>query len=232
MSKENLNISAKDRLSESLSVVLDGQASEFELRRVLDGISNDEELRQAAFRYQRIGDVIRGDADKFADVDLSGRVMTAIGTDSKNKTSNNKFRRSVWDDVKSSWIFRNWYSYVSGGAVAASVVLAVVMSFRNYNDQPSEELLADESSSIFSGILSDPAQVGSNYYGVPGILASYHSQQKENVSEERLINTRSAVDQAVRSRFLGYALQHAELAAMSTSLWILPFARLTGADVE
>ncbi|MDP0587680.1 MAG: sigma-E factor negative regulatory protein [Candidatus Endonucleobacter bathymodioli] len=233
MSGKVSTCSAKDRLCESLSAVLDGEATELELRRVLDGIVNDRGLRETSFRYQRTGDTIRGEINQFSDVDLSGRVMAAIGADDKSETFHNKSSRVMCEEGVSASVKRSrWRRYVASGSVAASVVLAVVMSFRSYNEQSNEESLVDSGSTEFLDMLSEPAQVGSSYYGVTGILASYNSQQKENLSSEQVVRIGSVADRAARSRFWVYALQHVEMSAMTTGQGVLPFARLTGVDVE
>ena len=48
-----------EKLKESLSAVIDGEADEFELRRVLDEIGKDAELAMSWERYHMIGSVMR-----------------------------------------------------------------------------------------------------------------------------------------------------------------------------
>ena len=50
-----------DKLKESLSAVIDSEADEFELRRVLDEIGKNIELRETWDRYHLVSSVIRGD---------------------------------------------------------------------------------------------------------------------------------------------------------------------------
>jgi len=50
-----------EKLKESLSAVVDDEADEFELRRVLDEIGKDPELKQSWERYYLIGSAIRGE---------------------------------------------------------------------------------------------------------------------------------------------------------------------------
>ena len=50
-----------EKLKESLSAVMDGEADEFELRRVLDEVSKDAELASSWDRYHLIGSVMRGE---------------------------------------------------------------------------------------------------------------------------------------------------------------------------
>ncbi len=50
-----------EKLKESLSAVIDGEADEFELRRVLDEMNRDERLAGSWERYHVIGAVLRGE---------------------------------------------------------------------------------------------------------------------------------------------------------------------------
>jgi len=50
-----------EKLRESLSAVVDGEADEFELRRVLDELPKDPQLRAAWSRYHLIGAVLRSE---------------------------------------------------------------------------------------------------------------------------------------------------------------------------
>ena len=49
-----------EKLKESLSAVIDGEADEFELRRVLDEMNRDDMLVGSWERYHVIGSVLRG----------------------------------------------------------------------------------------------------------------------------------------------------------------------------
>ncbi|MFM7119618.1 MAG: sigma-E factor negative regulatory protein, partial [Gammaproteobacteria bacterium] len=50
-----------EQLKQSLSAVIDGEADAFELRRVLDELDRDADLRATWSRYHLIGSVIRGE---------------------------------------------------------------------------------------------------------------------------------------------------------------------------
>lgn len=50
-----------ETLRESLSTVIDGEADEFEIRRVLDEIERNENLRETWHRFHLIGSVMRGE---------------------------------------------------------------------------------------------------------------------------------------------------------------------------
>ncbi len=63
---------------ESVSALVDGEASELELRRVLNATDTDPELRVAWARYQCISSVMRGEAGVDLKMDLSAAIREAI----------------------------------------------------------------------------------------------------------------------------------------------------------
>ena len=224
--------SARERLKESLSVTLDGQASELELRRVLDGISNDDSLRALAGRYQLIGDAVRGNANKFAGVDISRGIMADIEQDegipaqSANVTAEVNGRAA--NSPVGSFAERFWTS-LGKMAVAASVAAAVIIGVRTSDLTPEAPLVAEHEPAV----LSQPiqlAQSGLNNYGVASVRAGNNSGSREDITPEQLAFAQKLANQATRERFRAYALQHAELSAVGGAQSILSFARLTSFD--
>ena len=232
MSEKSSQNNARERLKESLSVSLDGQGSELELRRVIDRIGRDEDLRGLAGRYQLIGEALRGKSSKFANVDISKGVMSAIeqeevdvaysqnasgtGFSSDNRSRSNRFIEDLWASLGKV-------------AVAASVAVAVVIGVRNSSPSPDFQVLAENEPAT----LTQPvqlAQIGHNDYGASGIRAGYNSKQHDSITPEQLAYAQSLADRAARERFHAYALQHAELSAMGSGQSILSFARLTSFD--
>lgn len=70
-----------EQLRQSLSAVVDGEADAFELRRVLDELERDPELRAAWMRYHLVGSVIRGEhlALRGTTADRLGRPLAVAG---------------------------------------------------------------------------------------------------------------------------------------------------------
>lgn len=224
--------SARERLKESLSVSLDGQASELELRRVLDGISTDDSLRALAGRYQLIGDAVRGKSSKFAGVDISGGVMAAIEQDGaapvKPAVTSAEVTDHAEDSPKGNFAQRLWTS-LGKVAVAASIAAAIIIGVRTINLTQDVPLLAEQEPTV----LTQPvqlAQSGLNDYGAASILAGNSPESRDNISPEQLAHAQKLANKATRERFRAYALQHAELSAVGGAQSILSFARLTSFD--
>ena len=67
-------MTAEDRDREALSALMDGEAQELELRRVLDSISNDPSLRERWRRQQKVREHLQGQRTHVPGVDVSTRV--------------------------------------------------------------------------------------------------------------------------------------------------------------
>ena len=116
-----------EKLKESLSAVIDGEADEFELRRVLDEIGKDSSLASSWERYHLIGSVMRRERvssaaamreEIWAEVNAGAAVpnQPALVTEA-----------SIGPAQRSAPTFGRWASI----AVAASVAFAVVVGFND-----------------------------------------------------------------------------------------------------
>lgn len=234
-SSENL---AKERLYESLSAIVDGQASDVELSRVLDEMLSDADLRNKVMRYQRIGDAIRRENNHFASVDLTGRISHAIerepvlASKSRNRQPS---RLSVFINALKDKF--HWSESIGKPIIAASVFFTVILGTRSYMaPHDNLELVADRDVLPSTTTLIQPIQVNRLGYAASGIRAGYstttNSQNSEDISQEQLTYARRAADNAAKERFRAYALQHAGSSMMTMGQGLLPFARLTSFDVQ
>ena len=73
-------MTAEDRDREALSALMDGEAQELELRRVLDSISSDPSLRERWRRQQQVRERLQGQRTHAPDVDVSIRVREVLDT--------------------------------------------------------------------------------------------------------------------------------------------------------
>ena len=67
-----------EKMRESLSALMDNEANEMELQRVLKQVGDDEELRQTWVRYHAARTVMTGQGVHGMELDISGRVRDAI----------------------------------------------------------------------------------------------------------------------------------------------------------
>jgi len=115
-----------EQLKESLSAVMDGEADEFEIRRVLNEAENDPELRGVWERYHLVSSVMRGEGRMLRADRLSARFWTQIdaGDDAAaaDDTTSPAPRAA---NKRGAWLPR-----IAGLAVAAGVAAAVLIAFR------------------------------------------------------------------------------------------------------
>ncbi|NJN52466.1 MAG: sigma-E factor negative regulatory protein [Gammaproteobacteria bacterium] len=114
------------QLKESLSAVVDGEADEFELRRVLDETGRNPELLASWRRYHAIGALIRGEVtggSSFARTSLN-RVWAGLA---RGEAAADPASGARFDMASSSWVRR-----LAGTAVAASVALGVIAGFGQF----------------------------------------------------------------------------------------------------
>ena len=123
-----------EQLRESLSATIDGEADEFELRRVLDEIARDDDLAGRWSRYQLVSGVLRGDGlsmstsqDLWRRIDAEPAPSDAMAED-----------LDIEQDLPPKR--GGFFSVIVGGAVAAGVAAVVVMTFGTAEDTPVTEI--------------------------------------------------------------------------------------------
>jgi sigma-E factor negative regulatory protein RseA len=117
-----------EQLKESLSAVMDGEADEFEIRRVLNEAAEDSELRGVWQRYHLVRSVMRGEGRKLGAGTLGREFWAQIDADVTTTSS------EVVPIEIESVSARNaprwaWVQRIAGVGVAAGVAAAVVIVF-------------------------------------------------------------------------------------------------------
>ena len=191
-----------DRLRESLSALMDDEANELEMQRLLSQIDENAGLRQTWTRYSRVRGALSGQAQSAASLDVSARVRAAIDDGAaKPETS---LRERLWRPVASF-------------AVAASVAATVVLG-----GQQLVQLSGDEYQDR-SSYASNVSPVGLvNAVGATPVRASYGTRPVPVLQPA----TNEAYRQLARQRLKQYSQQHAEQAALNTPQGLIPFARV------
>ncbi|MFC6671678.1 MucB/RseB C-terminal domain-containing protein [Marinobacterium aestuariivivens] len=127
-----------DQFSDSLSALVDGEASEFEVRRLLDRLDQQSELGRKWQRYHLIRSVIRGEHDNVR-TDISQTVMARIGKEPLEGVTSEP-QAAVGNAALSPGrpgrgAGGGWRSLVSM-ATAASVTAAVILGVQGFNSEP------------------------------------------------------------------------------------------------
>ncbi|MEC4023601.1 RseA family anti-sigma factor [Pseudomonas fulva] len=188
---------SREALQESLSAVMDNEADQLELRRVLNAV-DDAETRATWSRYQ----VARAAMHKellLPNLDIASAVSAALADEAVPA----KAKQGPWRTV-------------SRVAVAASVTLAVLAGVRLYNqdDITGAQLAAQQP--VQQGVTVPQAQG-------PAVLAGYSesSDQLTGPMANGVLQNQAGWDQ----RLPGYLRQHAQESALKGSETALPYAR-------
>ncbi|MGF6089621.1 sigma-E factor negative regulatory protein [Pseudomonas sp. 18173] len=187
---------SREALQESLSAVMDNEADELELRRVLNAC-DDVETRDTWARYQIARAVMHKDL-LLPRLDIAAAVSAALADEAVPA----KASRGPWRSLGRL-------------AVAASVTLAVLAGVRLYNqDEIAGAELAQQS--------SQPALAVPQVKG-PAVLAGYNESSQANgpMANGVLQGQPGWHDQ----RLPGYLRQHAQQAALKGTESALPYAR-------
>lgn len=134
-----------DKRKEEISAMMDNEASELELHRMLKSIEQDDELGESWSRYHLISGAMKGEIDSFSEFDISSRVSTALESEeahSMPELEEPLAQASLGADEQSeipasapqaandgSWLKKVWQP-VAQAAVAASVAVAVVTGWQ------------------------------------------------------------------------------------------------------
>ena len=118
-----------ERSRESLSALMDGEASALEVRRVLDEVRRDAGLRQAWDRWQRLSAALQGDAAPAA-TDLADRVWAGLGAASD---ADRAVRQAP---PGHRWSGRRSAAWAAVSAVAFAVVAAAYLTTLGGNGGP------------------------------------------------------------------------------------------------
>jgi sigma-E factor negative regulatory protein RseA len=190
---------SREALQESLSAVMDNEADELELRRVLSAI-DDAETRATWSRYQVARAVMHKDLLD-PKLDLAAAVSAALA----DEVSPAKSKPRAWRSLGRL-------------AVAASVTVAVLAGVRLYNhDEVTGAQLAQQQP-VQSGPSVPQAQG-------PAVLANY-TESAEQPSTGPMANGVLQNQAGWQDQKLpGYLRQHAQEAAVKGTDTALPYAR-------
>ncbi len=186
---------SREALQESLSAVMDNEADELELRRVLAACGEDAELRATWSRYQLASAVMHREP-AMPKLDIAAAVSAALA-----------------DEAAPAQRSRNPWRNVGRLAVAASVTLAVLAGVRLYH----------QDDSVANGLAQQGAtpQIALPQVQGPAVLAGYTQDEAPQV----ITNAQGGQTTWHEQRLPGYLRQHAQQSAVSGTDSALPYAR-------
>lgn len=197
-----------ERLRESVSALMDGEAGELELRRLLAD-ADELSVRSSWQSYHRLQIVLKEESAEFLGWDISERVSSAIEDNSQLGVM--AARRP------------KWLQPIAGFAVAASVAAAVVMTAGNLNPASSD-----------LGV-GQPEMLSRVFPTTGGLAVSAGGDQPRISSAAIpmvLPGVDAQADEDARQRLEQYILRHTEGAALNNGQGMISFARVASFDAE
>lgn len=197
---------SQENLKQSLSALMDNEADELELHRVLQA-SNDAQLREQWSRYHMARAAMHNESWQ-PQTDLSAQIMAAIEAEPALPAAQHDTFKTAAPKRKAT--SSPWFARV---AVAASVTLAVLagVRFYNYDALQQETVLAQSEQRL-------PATTQTQS---PAVLASYSAQGDAALVAQAV----SGQDAWYDSRLPSYLRQHAQQSSISQTDVGLPYAR-------
>ncbi len=217
----------KDQLSESISAIMDSQADDLEVRRLLKALDNASEEEAAAIlaqweSFHTIGAALRDESISHhrghsvqpkvrASANFAASVSAAIADEVPAASVHNS-------SVKREPIWRRF-------AVAATVTLAVLVGVKEYEaQQGAASYTADNT--VVAPVVSIIKNVDQDIIDLSAVqLAS--SEAKEPMSEAEKLEAIKA-----QERLNEYLLEHTNHAAKQSGQGMIPFARLANFEDE
>lgn len=121
-------------LAESLSALMDNQASELEIQRLLKALDSDPELKSTWSRYQIASAGLKGDLPVMASSDFASRISAAIDAEETYSLQTQVASQQV-SQVSAGKVIAmplRWWQQAGRVAVAASVAGALVVGVQQY----------------------------------------------------------------------------------------------------
>jgi sigma-E factor negative regulatory protein RseA len=196
-----------ERIRESLSALMDGEANELEIERVLKN-SEEHSVRNTWLRYHRVREVLHSDTGEFSHVDVSAQVMAAIASESQSTAA----PVSAWHKL-----VRPAASF----AVAASVFAAVLVGSQFYG-------LVGPATGDGPALAARVSTVGMvNTQGGAAVRASYAAPATRAAA-----GSRNLYDKLAQQRLQRYMLSHTEEVSLNAPQGMMPYARVASFEVE
>ncbi len=229
MSEQNLQQS----LAESISALVDNQASELELQRILKASEKDPTIKATWARYQMMGAILRGEqASQTALIspDFAARVSASIAAEEQHTDTTAR---------KSS---QGWWHQLGRVALVASVAGGMIVSVQQYNNNSfrGAEIASTNGPATLTPIVSLRSGINSPAINTRSVAlqTGYETRPQENrrvMFQPRQAATSNATATAISeeevTRYVNQMIQaHSDNAALNSGQGVLPYARVNVTD--
>ena len=215
-----------DTLRQSLSALVDQEATEFEARKILDATKSRGDLKEYWAACQAISSTMRGEAM------LGASILDRVNAELDGVTEANPIADGHSDDIAPHVTFLpskdplpNRFVALTGQlAVAASIAFAVVIGVKVVTPVETQPTVA---SSEPLEIIKFQMPVQKETVSVDGMTNAQEVIKRRPVAR---ILTEQDMKQLVSNRLSSYLVRHAENTAVIGGTSVLPLARIMGRD--
>lgn len=215
-----------DTLRQSLSALVDQEATEFEARKILDATKSRGDLKEYWAACQAVSSTMRGEAV------LGTSILDRVNAELDGVTEANPIADGHDDDVAPHVTFLptkdplpNRFVALTGQlAVAASIAFAVVIGVKVVTPVETQPTVA---SSEPLEIIKFQMPVQKETVSVDGMTNAQEVIKRRPVAR---ILTEQDMKQLVSNRLSSYLVRHAENTAVIGGTSVLPLARIMGRD--
>ena len=237
MSEQNLSQSAdlSQSLAESISALVDNQASELEMQRVLKASEQDPSVKATWARYQMMGSILRGEQASqsvMALPDFAARLSAAIAAE----------EQSLPIVMAGKKINQNWWHQLGRVALVASVAGGMIISVQQYNTVPRGPEMASNNAVMPTQVspVSLPSGINSPVINTRSVAlqTGYETRPQENrrvmfqsLQAAKQNATATAISEEEVTRYVNQMIQaHSDNAAANSGQGVLPYARVIITD--
>ena len=220
-----------EKMLESLSALVDGEADELELRRTLNELSVNDALRAKWSRYHLIGGVLR--AQPLIDENkVRTEIWTALDLPVDDPVEVAIEHTHSRDEQGNSWV-----ANMSRVAVAAIVAMAIVFGV-NLNDETSLDqpaLIAELGSPTGSptGLPSSPSGLPDGLPNTPDNPTSANPELADaTVGGDPVLGLNEYPTQLDMERAKAYWLHHAQQTAINKQPSMVPFVKMASFETQ
>ena len=197
---------------QQLSAMLDGDLDSQELNAFMQDLKADHVTdAERVQRYQMMGDALRDDLNQASFMDVSSAVHRAVDLEPEYQTQNTN---SAGEQTTKPWIdLSAWIRPLAGMAIAASVAMVTVVSFRTIET----ESVNDSVQSVAEAKVEVKKTV---VIPVNPVIAN----------QVRLVSTAESKTRAQlqAQQLSDYMMRHSDSAGQSTMHGMMPYVRAVG----
>lgn len=217
-------------LAESISALVDNQASELELQRILKTSESDPEVKAIWSRYQVASASMRRDLPGIEISDFASRISAAIDQEDALTLA------PVIEEKTGEKKAGGWMQNVARFAVAASVAGGVIFFAQQYDGGENVNAPVVAAATAEAPLPAASLPVGYNAQPLTaravGLQSGYESRQQDNrqvvfVPRQSSAQSGATVSEEEVRAYLNQLIgEHADNAALNSGQGMLPFARV------